>query len=460
MHSIKIYNTLTKQKEDFQPIDINHIKVYTCGPTVYNYAHIGNARPAIISDVIIRLLRLLYPKVTYVSNITDIDDKIINAAKKDNCEINIITDKYEKIYNKNLLSLGVIKPDFQPRATEHISEMLDIISKLIKDDYAYFAEGHVLFNVKKYPLYGKLSGRNIEEQIIGSRVEIAPYKKNPIDFVLWKPSTDKQPGWDSPWGFGRPGWHLECSAMSQKTLGLPFDIHGGGLDLTFPHHENEIAQSCSVLGKLENPAAYAKYWIHNGMLHFDGEKMSKSVGNTDLINDLLDKYPGDVLRLAMLSTHYRQPLNWNEKALLQAKASMARINRIVGRLSFNINKDKLNPSNGVVSALSDDFNTPKALGEFNILINRFSQSEKKDQKALRNEILSSAYLLGLFQNNPKGIKKTSYNDFDTKIEGLIQKRNEARSESNYDLADKIRKELNEIGIDIEDTIDGTRWKKK
>ena len=460
MHSIKIYNTLTRQKEYFQPIDINHIRVYTCGPTVYNYSHIGNARPAIISDVIIRLLRLLYPKVTYVSNITDIDDKIINVAKEENCEINIITDKYEKIYNQNLLSLGVIKPDFQPRATEHIPEMLDIISKLIKDDYAYIAEGHVLFNVKKYPLYGKLSGRNIEEQIIGSRVEIAPYKKNPIDFILWKPSTNKQPGWDSPWGFGRPGWHLECSAMSQKTLGLPFDIHGGGLDLTFPHHENEIAQSCSVLGTLENPAAYAKYWIHNGMLQFDGEKMSKSVGNTNLINDLLDKYPGEVLRLVMLSTHYRQPLNWNEKALLQAKVSMARINRIIGRLDFNINKDKLNPSNGVVSALADDFNTPKALGEFNILINRFSQSEKKDQKALRNEILSSAYLLGLFQNDLKKIKKTSSNDINIKIEGLIQKRNEARSESNYDLADKIRNKLNEMGIDIEDTIDGTRWEKR
>ena len=460
MHSIKIYNTLTRQKEYFQPIDINHIRVYTCGPTVYNYSHIGNARPAIISDVIIRLLRLLYPKVTYVYNITDLDDKIINVAKEENCEINIITDKYEKIYNQNLLSLGVIKPDFQPRATEHIPEMLDIISKLIKDDYAYIAEGHVLFNVKKYPLYGKLSGRNIEEQIIGSRVEIAPYKKNPIDFILWKPSTNKQPGWDSPWGFGRPGWHLECSAMSQKTLGLPFDIHGGGLDLTFPHHENEIAQSCSVLGTLENPAAYAKYWIHNGMLQFDGEKMSKSVGNTNLINDLLDKYPGEVLRLVMLSTHYRQPLNWNEKALLQAKVSMARINRIIGRLDFNINKDKLNPSNGVVSALADDFNTPKALGEFNILINRFSQSEKKDQKALRNEILSSAYLLGLFQNDLKKIKKTSSNDINIKIEGLIQKRNEARSESNYDLADKIRNKLNEMGIDIEDTIDGTRWEKR
>ena len=460
MHSIKIYNTLTRQKEDFEPIDPNHIRVYTCGPTVYNYSHIGNARPAIISDVLIRLLRFVYPKVTYVSNITDIDDKIINAAKEENCGIDVITNKYEKIYNENLLSLGVSKPDLQPRATEYIPEMLNIISKLIKDDYAYIAEGHVLFNVKKYPLYGKLSGRNIEEQIIGSRVEIAPYKKDPIDFVLWKPSADKQPGWDSPWGFGRPGWHLECSAMSQRTLGLPFDIHGGGLDLTFPHHENEIAQSCAVLGKLENPSAYAKYWIHNGMLQFDGEKMSKSIGNTHLINDLLDKYPGEVLRLAMLSTHYRQPLNWNDKTLLQAKASMTRINRIIGKLDFDINKDKFLPPNEVVSALSDDFNTPKALGEFNILINRFSQSEKKDQKILKNKILSSAYLLGLYQNKLRDFQKSSFNSSDIRINSLIQKRNKARSQNDYDLADKIRNELNEFGIDIEDTKDGTRWEKR
>ena len=290
--SFKIYNSLNGQKEEFNPCDPEHIKIYACGPTVYNYAHIGNARMAVVFDTFVRTLRIFYPKVTYVSNITDIDDKIIEAAHEQRVEISSITEKYTKIYNDDMAELNVLMPDIQPKATEYIPEMIELIEDLISKDFAYEKEGHVLFHVPNYDNYGKLSKRNRDEQIAGSRIEIAPFKKDPADFVLWKPSDKSQPGWDSPWGVGRPGWHTECSAMSKKTLGLPFDIHGGGRDLIFPHHENEIAQSCCSSANIEDPTSYAKYWMHNGFVTIDGEKMSKSLGNIILVNELTESHHG------------------------------------------------------------------------------------------------------------------------------------------------------------------------
>ena len=296
MNALKIFNTLNSKKEIFIPIDKNHIKVYACGPTVYNFAHIGNARMAVVFDTFVRTLRVIYPKVTYVSNITDIDDKIIEAAKEQNAEITEITEKYTQIYNEDMSMLNVLKPDIQPKATEYIPEMIELIKDLISKEFAYEKDGHVLFHVPSYSMYGELSNRNREEQIAGSRVEVAPFKKDPSDFVLWKPSNNTQPGWDSPWGFGRPGWHTECSAMSEKTLGLPFDIHGGGRDLIFPHHENEIAQSCCSSANIDEPDSYAKYWMHNGFVTIDGEKMSKSRGTFFNARTYLDFLEPEYLR--------------------------------------------------------------------------------------------------------------------------------------------------------------------
>ena len=302
MPDLQLYNTLAREKQVFEPLDPAHIRLYACGPTVYNYAHIGNARMAVAFDLLTRVLKYLYPKVTYVSNITDVDDKIIAAHQETGEPIDVITQKYTKIYNEDMAALGCAQPDIQPKATETIPEMIMQIEQLIANDHAYAADGHVLFHVPSFENYGGLSGRSRDEQIAGARVEVASYKKDPADFVLWKPSSDDEPGWDSPWGRGRPGWHIECSAMSEKHLGLPFDIHGGGADLKFPHHENEIAQSCCAHGQ-DDLASFAKYWVHNGFLTVDGEKMSKSLGNFLLAHDLLEKHDGMVLRLALLSGH-------------------------------------------------------------------------------------------------------------------------------------------------------------
>ena len=319
---IKLYNSLAREKQVFEPIDATHVRLYGCGPTVYNYAHIGNARMAVVFELLARVLRTLYPKVTYVSNITDIEDKIIDAARESGDAINVITEKYTQIYNDDMQALGARVPDIQPRATDTIPEMIALMEKLIAAGHAYVAEGHVLFDVPSDPSYGVLSGRSRDEQIAGARVDVAPYKKDPADFVLWKPSTGDQPGWDSPWGFGRPGWHIECSAMAEKHLGLPFDIHGGGADLKFPHHENEIAQSCCAHGHENSPESFAKYWVHNGFLTIDGEKMSKSLGNFKTAHELLETYKGEVLRLTLLGAQYRQPLDWSDKAIGQSQKQL------------------------------------------------------------------------------------------------------------------------------------------
>ena len=461
MARLRLYNSLTNKKEDFSPIDPDHVRVYTCGPTVYNYAHIGNARPPLVSDILVKILRYLYPRVTYVSNITDIDDKIINASLDQDISIGELTKKYEKIYNDNLKELGINPPDLQPRATDHIAEMIKQIEALIDNGHAYEAEGHVLFSVDTFPSYGALSGRDKEEQIAGSRVEVAPYKKDPTDFVLWKPSNKDQPGWDSSWGFGRPGWHLECSAMSEKTLGVPFDIHSGGQDLIFPHHENELAQCCGVHSKTDDIASYAKYWIHNGMLKFDGDKMSKSLGNIRFINDLVHDHKGETLRLVLLSTHYRQPLNWSPKTIQQAQKTLDRLYRILKKVDVSINKHKTEPSKNIIDALCDDLNTPEALGQLNILINSIQDADEAQKKEIMPTIYSSARMLGILQHDPDswlGYSKVDDGKDTEKIEQMIEERNNCRNNKNFEQADKIRDELKSMGIDIEDTPDGTIWR--
>ncbi len=455
-NSFQLFNTLSGDKEQLVAIDPKHLKIYACGPTVYNYAHIGNARMAVVFDTLVRTLRLIYPKVTYVSNITDIDDKIIDAAREQNVEIAYITNKYSQIYNDDMSKLNVCIPDIQPKATEYISEMIDLIKELIEKDYAYEKNGHVLFHVPAYVNYGKLSKRNKEEQIAGSRVEIAPFKKDPADFVLWKPSTEDQPGWDSPWGVGRPGWHTECSAMSKKTLGLPFDIHGGGRDLIFPHHENEIAQSCCSSANIDEPDSYAKYWMHNGFVTIDGEKMSKSLGNIILIKDLTDKYHGEAIRLALLSSHYRQGLDWNEKVIHQANKLIYKLYEIKNELS-KIKTSKKNDNNlDAISILMDDLNTPGLITELNKLIKEYNLPQS-NKESIKDKLTLIGSALGILQDE-------SFNDisdeFETKINNLVLKRSEAKQNKNYELADSIREELLELGVEIKDSASGTSWKVK
>ncbi len=456
MSALQIFNTLNSKKEVFKPIDKNHIKIYACGPTVYNFAHIGNARMAVVFDTFVRTLRTIYPKVTYVSNITDIDDKIIEAAKEQNAEISEITQKYTQIYNEDMSILNVLEPDIQPKATEYIPEMIQLIEDLINKEFAYEKNGHVLFHVPAYSMYGKLSNRNREEQIAGSIVERAPFKKDPSDFVLWKPSDDTQPGWDSPWGFGRPGWHTECSAMSEKTLGLPFDIHGGGRDLIFPHHENEIAQSCCSTANIDEPDSYAKYWMHNGFVTIDGEKMSKSLGNIILVRDLVQDHHGEVIRLALLSSHYRQGLDWNEKIIHQAKKLLNKIYAILDDLrSVNIVESN-SPNSKDISILLDDLNTPGIIAELNKIAKDYN-SDTSDKKLVKSKLLLIGSVLGVFQD--QSFNKIS-DDIREKVEDLITKRNQAKKDRNFDLADEIRNELNALDIEIKDTSDGTSWNLK
>ena len=462
MATLKIQNTLGGSKEEFIPINNSNVRIYACGPTVYTYAHIGNARMAVVNDLLVRLLRHLYPKVTYVSNITDIDDKIIAAAQQARQPFQELTRKFETIYNEDMAALGVEYPDVQPRATEHITEMIELTKKLIEQGHAYEKKGHVLFHVPSFQMYGCLSGRNREEQIAGSRVEVAPFKKDPADFILWKPSPDPLPGWDTPWGFGRPGWHLECSAMSEKTLGLPFDIHSGGMDLIFPHHENEIAQSCTAHKKMDNPKAFAKYWMHNGFVIVDGEKMSKSIGNIRLVHELIKQYRGEVLRLALLSTHYRQPLNWTSAAIEQSHKTLDRLYRSLKELDDIIVEEEpvSKPPSQIVEVLCDDLNTPKMLAELNALADQAFKAERNEKKEIKKGLLATGLLLGILQENPDvwlGYGQTQNINSQT-IEKLINERKEARGNRDFKRADSIRKKLKDMGIEIEDTKDKTIWR--
>ena len=464
MIKLNIFNTLGGEKEEFVPINEKHVRMYTCGPTVYNYAHIGNARPAVVSDLLVRVLRSIYPNVTYVSNITDIDDKIIKASDDLGVPIDEITNKYKRIYNQDMKSLNIIPPNLQPHATNHISEMIEIISKNIKNGKAYESSGHVLFNVSSYAAYGKLSGRNQADQLAGSRVEVANYKKKPGDFVLWKPSTGSQPGWQSPWGYGRPGWHLECSAMSEKSLGIPFDIHGGGMDLIFPHHENEIAQSCGSYNEDGNPKTYVKYWLHNAMINMDGEKMSKSLDNILYIRDLLENYEGEILRLTLLSSHYRQPLNFTDESLNNSQNILDKFYRVLkGCEDVHIDETNIKtPPVKVLEALCDDLNTSKAFAEINKIAKELSVAKEYPEKIkLKENLLASGALLGFFQKDPcdwLGINKVKGDSDIDFIESLIKERSIARESKKFQEADKLRDKLKEKGIEIEDTPEGTIWR--
>lgn len=452
-YKLSLHNSLTRKKEEFIPLDESHVRIYACGPTVYDYAHIGNARMAVIFDVLVRILREIYPKVTYVSNLTDIDDKIIAASEKSGKDIEEITEKFARIYNEDMAALGVRKPDIQSKATQTIPEMIELIKILIERDYAYVNDGHVLFNVTNFDNYGKLSGRSRDEQIAGARVEIAPYKKDPADFVLWKPSDDDQPGWNSPWGRGRPGWHIECSAMAEKYLGLPFDIHGGGADLKFPHHENEIAQSCCAHGKEDDLSAFARYWVHNGFLTVNGEKMSKSLGNFTTAHQALEEYKGEVIRLTLLSAHYRQPLDWSDDILIQNKKVLDRFYQVLYSMS-DIEIDENIKADEVLEALCDDINTPKAMAVLNSI-------ERKNDVEYKSKLLAAGKILGILQENPaKWLGYGQVDDVDVNlIEKLIEQRTIAKKAKDYVRADDIRNQLSAMGISIEDTPDGVKWKK-
>ena len=459
MQDIKIYNSFSGNKEAFVPIKKDHVKIYVCGPTVYNYANIGNARPAVVFDTFVRFLRSQFSKITHVSNITDIDDKIIAAALDKDLPISQITEKYTDIYNADLNTLGVHAPDFQPKATEFIPEMIELIKVLIDKGHAYEKEGHVLFHVLSFENYGCLSKRNRDEQIAGSRVEVAPFKKDAADFVLWKPSSDVQPGWDSPWGFGRPGWHLECSVMSEKTLGLPFDIHGGGRDLVFPHHENEIAQSCCASGIKNDPSSYAKYWMHNGFVTVNGEKMSKSLNNITLIKDLTDLYKGEVIRLTLLSSHYRQGLDWNESIIHQSEKLLDKLYKILSDEGINSAPTSSNFDEDILDALADDLNTPKVISVLNSLAKKYSQDSGINKKNIAEKIKTSGNLIGILNEDPVKWFERDSKDLDIElIEDLMRQRAQAKSDKDYAKADSIRDELVGLGVEILDSQDGSSWK--
>jgi cysteinyl-tRNA synthetase len=456
---IHLHNTLTRKKEEFHPLDPKNVRLYFCGPTVWNYAHIGNARGPVIYGLLAEILRHQYGRrhVKYVSNITDIEDKIMDAAKASGETIEAITSKFTRIYNEDMAALGVAPPDLQPRATDHIPQMLAMIQALIKNKHAYAAEGHVLFDVPSWREYGRLSRKKRDDLVAGARVEVAPFKKDAADFVLWKPSTPDQPGWDSPWGRGRPGWHIECSAMNQAINGEHFDIHTGGEDLIFPHHENEIAQSvCAHDGR-----PYANVWMHHGHLMVEGRKMSKSLGNVLLVHDLIKEYPPEALRLVLLSTHYRQPLDFTREAVVQAKNTL---DRWYGLLRDNDRVERVDsvPPPAFMTALTDDLNTPRALSELSQAAKRLSTTADHDKEQAMGELLAAASIMGLLHQDPDawfgGAPAASGED--KLIEGLIAERNVAKAKRDYARADEIRRSLEDAGILLEDTAQGTRWKRK
>tara|TARA_Y100000591_G_scaffold331338_1_gene364949 strand:- start:2301 stop:3647 length:1347 start_codon:yes stop_codon:yes gene_type:complete len=448
MSNLQLTNSLSRKKELFKPINPKKISLYACGPTVYDSPHVGNARSLVVFDILFRVLKVLYgSNVTYVRNITDIDDKIIEASQKNNKSIANITNKITEIFHTNCKSLNCLEPSVEPKATEHVQEMIEMTSSLIKKGFAYENKGHVYFAVNSFKNYGKLSNKNLEELKAGARIEISDLKKNPIDFVLWKPSKEKEPGWDSPWGKGRPGWHLECSVMSEKYLGKNFDIHGGGLDLIFPHHENEIAQSCSN----NNTKIFANYWVHNGFVTINKEKMSKSLGNIISISEAVKKYSGQVVRLALLSAHYSQPLDWNDELLKNQESVLNKW--------YNLFLEESDDVSEIDEVLLDDLNTPGFIAKIHELYNAASKGD------IEKKIKFNQYckLLGLFNLNKKQwesskISKISVSE--TYINKMIEERTKAKKKGNFSLADEIRNELSSKGILIEDQKGKTIWKLK
>ena len=458
--TLKIYDTLSRVKTDFNPLDPAHVRMYVCGPTVYDYAHIGNARPVVVFDVLSRLLRTLYPKVTYARNITDVDDKINARARESGEDIGTITKRTTDIFHQDMAELCALPPDVEPRATDHIKEMIVMIEDLIDKGHAYAKDGHVVFSVPSMSEYGKLSKLDKRQIIAGARVEIAPYKRDAQDFVLWKPSADGIPGWESPWGRGRPGWHIECSAMSHKHLGESFDIHGGGLDLIFPHHENEIAQSKCAHG----PETFAKYWMHNGYLMSEGEKMSKSLGNFYTVHVLLEEFPGEAIRLALLKSHYRKPMDFTKEGLREAKLELDRFYNILRRHS-SVPKSQADIPKSVLSQLKDDLNTPGAISALHQCLGALKNAEEDQILAAKNALLAAGYVLGLLQQDPEDwlkwqpVTATEAGLSDAEIEVLIAERVSARANKDFAASDRIRDQLTNDGIILEDSSEGTIWRR-
>jgi cysteinyl-tRNA synthetase len=460
---IRFYNTLSRRKERFVPGDPNRVTMYVCGPTVYDYVHIGNGRPAVVFDVLYRLLRARYPEVVYARNITDVEDKINAAAKAAGEPIAAYTERYTRAYREDERALGTLPPTVEPRATDHIADIVAMIDALIRNGHAYAAEGHVLFHVPSNPEYGQLSRQPLEDIIAGARVEVAPYKRDPRDFVLWKPSSPDLPGWDSPWGRGRPGWHIECSAMIHRHLGETIDIHGGGNDLVFPHHENELAQSRCV----HRGSAFVRYWLHNGMLTLGNEKMAKSVGNIRTIRALLNDHSGEVLRYALLSGHYRSPLAWSDDVVVQATGSLDRLYQaLLDAPQGDVGSpDALRDARlevfpeSVAAALCDDLNTPVALAALHQIATELHKtSDPQRQRAMRDALLAGGWLLGLFAQQPEDYFKAGAPLSTDAVERLIDERAAAKRAQDFARADRIRDELAASGIELEDTREGTRWK--
>lgn len=459
--TISLYNTRTRSVQPFSPVDPARVTFYVCGPTVYNFAHLGNARPPVLFGLLARVLKRIYPGVIYARNITDVDDKINAAAIAQNVPIHTITEHFTDAYRQDMAAVGADQPDIEPKATAHISDIITMCEQLIAANHAYAAQNHVLFDVASFADYGKLSGRSVKDMIAGARVEVAPYKKNPADFVLWKPSTPELPGWESPWGRGRPGWHIECSAMSKAHLGETLDIHAGGNDLMFPHHENEVAQStCAHGGKL-----FANFWLHNGMLTVNGAKMSKSVGNTLLIDTLRKQYAPEVLRYFLLSGHYRQPLDWSDGAIEQAKSTLDRLYTTLRTLeSVAVTDADLSQvdntpfENSAFQALCQDLNTPVALAELNGLAKAALSTDLAHKGTAKARLLQAAELLGLLQTSVNAWFQGSA-PTDAIFDALLAERQAARAAKDFQRSDSIRKQLLEQGVVIEDTATGTIWKR-
>lgn len=457
MAELRLTNTLTREKEIFEPRDPERITLYVCGPTVYNLAHIGNARPVVVFDMLYRVLLALYPQVIYARNITDIDDKIIAAARERKEGIEAVTQEFTEKYREDMAKLNTLPPDLEPRATDNIDPMQSLITQLIERGHAYAADGHVLFDVTSMSSYGALSGRNLDDMLAGARVEVASYKRSPGDFVLWKPSSQDEPGWQSPWGWGRPGWHLECSAMIRAHLGDAIDIHGGGRDLIFPHHENERAQSCCGYG-----GDFVRYWLHNAYVDMDGEKMSKSLGNVRTVRELLGLYSGEVLRFALLSTHYRSPLNFSGELLDNAKTALNSFYQAL-RNSADIEAEHIRPEDtAAFTALLDDLNTPKAIAALHSSCKALNKADAKMAATFKGELLAMGRMMGLLGNDPEQwFTDSAYSSGPTAedIEHRLAARLEARARKDFAAADAVRDELQALGIELEDGPEGTTWRR-
>ncbi len=444
MPVLTLHNSLSRGREPLVPLDPSHIRLYACGPTVYDRAHIGNARPEVVNDVLVRLLRHLYPRVTYVRNITDVDDKINARATASGQTIAEVTERTLADFHADLAELGVVPPDVEPRATAHIAEMVVLVERLIASGHAYPAEGHVLFAVSSYAEYGRLSGRSPDELLAGARIDVAPFKRDPGDFVLWKPSGPELPGWDSPWGRGRPGWHIECSAMAWRYLGASFDIHAGGADLLFPHHENERAQSCCAFPG----SSFARIWIHNGMLRVEGQKMSKSLGNFTTIRDVLDRVPGEVARLLLLRTQYRAPLDFTAQALEESRRELDRFYRALG----DGGAAAAGPPDAVVDALCDDLNTPLAISH----LHRFADDALAGDRGAAARLRAGGTMLGLLGRDPAAWFRQGVDA--VAVEAAIAERLAARKARDFARADAIRASLAAQGVVLEDGPGGTTWR--